>query len=560
MFCRYCGTQNPDDSLYCKKCGKSIEEGTKEAVPPAEEPSPPAKSSPPKEKERSRLPIVLGITIPVITVLTIAALIFSGIIPFPLLNQESTETDSAEETETAVGDSNTQEEPQEEAQEPTQEEPEEILLEYYPECDLSFDEGNTFEISQEAQDLGYPHFTFAYPDGWEVEEIPEDANGYLIRFKNPNNVSIKLENGIEWDQPLLDERIYILNEEFQTMEPADIIDELWRPAFELEELEILTYDNIDDEIFFIIWAEPEGNTFWEHFRLSDINGKLFIHIVASIDYCYDPWSDVLINSAIDERMVIEEQTIAEHVEEETEGPQAVKPTLGLEVIEGPISEGGICYYRVAVNTGGSPSPNITFNRDDSNGAWGSDVSQVNLVNPDDSFTLTATASNSAGSATDSITLNWGCEVPKEEPRDEPKDEQGDEPRDEPEDSGVEKDCNVNDLKIISMADVSPGGSTTLYSEDGIYKIEVAWYDPCPAEYPYNYDYRIWGGASSNPDVEVIREGGGGEGTDCNGIIEVRAPNESTSVISVSVGTTNGKGDSNQVTGSVTITFYHIFID
>jgi hypothetical protein len=302
------------------------------------------------------------------------------------------------------------EEPQKEAEEvikePKEEEPEEIKLEYYPECEISFEYENFFEISQKGLDLGYPYFSFTFADEWEVEEIPEDSFGYLVRFRSPDYININTETVSDWDMPIMDERIYILNDEHQDITPSQFIEELWRPTFGLPELDIMEFTNIDEKIFLIIWQEPGGNTFWEHFRFSDIGGKVFLHIVSAIDYCYDPWSDVLINSAIDERMVIEDATMEEYVEQETEDPQAVKPTIGLEVIEGPIPEEGVCYYRVAANTGGSPSPNITFNRDDSNGAWGSDVAQVNLTSPSDSFTLTATAANSAGSATDSIVLSW----------------------------------------------------------------------------------------------------------------------------------------------------------
>ncbi len=49
------------------------------------------------------------------------------------------------------------------------------------------------------------------------------------------------------------------------------------------------------------------------------------------------------------------------------------------------------------------------------GAFGSKKAQVNLHSTDETYTLTATATNSEGTATDSITLNWGCEVPESEP-------------------------------------------------------------------------------------------------------------------------------------------------
>ncbi|MBD3184579.1 zinc-ribbon domain-containing protein [Candidatus Poribacteria bacterium] len=423
MFCKYCGSQIPDDSAFCKKCGKSLEEKDKTPAPAEDKKTR-------EDKKRRKLPVVLGITIPVVVVLTIVALIFTDIIPFPLLDQERTETDSAEELKIATGDSETQdttvqEEPQEETQEPAQEEPEEIQLDYHPECEISFYEENTFEISNEGLDQGYPNFKFIYPDGWEAQEEPFLLKiGYPVLFISPDFVEIEIGGYEPWEQPLIDERVIILNEEYSSLPYKEVVDSWYSsPMWTDSEIEVLQYDNIDEEVFIIIWQEPGGNKWWVQYRFTEINGYTFMHGVSAIDHCYDPWSDILVNTIIEERLVIEEKTVEEYVEEETEGPQVTKPTIGLEVIEGPISEEGVCYYRVAANTGGTPAPNITFNRDDSNGAWGAGVAQVNLTNPNDSFTLTATAANAVGSATDSLLLSWGCEVPKDENNDEPEEEE-----------------------------------------------------------------------------------------------------------------------------------------
>jgi len=84
------------------------------------------------------------------------------------------------------------------------------------------------------------------------------------------------------------------------------------------------------------------------------------------------------------------------------------PTIKLSVYEGPSysTNGNVCYYRVKATVKGNPSPNITFSKDDSNGSLGKDKTQVNLTKTSPSYTLTSTAKNSAGQASDSLTLNW----------------------------------------------------------------------------------------------------------------------------------------------------------
>ena len=85
------------------------------------------------------------------------------------------------------------------------------------------------------------------------------------------------------------------------------------------------------------------------------------------------------------------------------------PTISLTIYEGPTLDGSICYYRVQATVTGSPT--VSFSKDDSGGAWGSKKVQININNPSDTYTLTATATNSEGSASDSIVLNWGCAIP-----------------------------------------------------------------------------------------------------------------------------------------------------
>ena len=83
------------------------------------------------------------------------------------------------------------------------------------------------------------------------------------------------------------------------------------------------------------------------------------------------------------------------------------PVLSLEVIEGPVvlEDNSLCYYRIKAVAKGSPRPKIYFSKDDSGGAWGENIVQVNLI-PDETYELTVKASNSAGQANISAILSW----------------------------------------------------------------------------------------------------------------------------------------------------------
>jgi len=139
-------------------------------------------------------------------------------------------------------------------------------------------------------------------------------------------------------------------------------------------------------------------------------------------------------------------------EDETENIEATAPTINLFISEGPIlSSNGVCYYKVTAEVTGSPAPSISFSRDDSNGAWGQKTVQINIYDPNQNITVSATATNSAGSATDTITLSWGCEVPKEEI---PKEEK---PKEEEEEEEEETEPTENRCPEISGIDYTETG-------------------------------------------------------------------------------------------------------
>jgi len=111
-----------------------------------------------------------------------------------------------------------------------------------------------------------------------------------------------------------------------------------------------------------------------------------------------------------------EETTAEETSAETEESTEeteVAPTIALEIYMGPIYSpaDGVCYYRVQANITGTPAPRVEWSRSDSGAAWGPNRVQINLHSPMETYTLSATATNSAGSQTARITLSWGCNRP-----------------------------------------------------------------------------------------------------------------------------------------------------
>ena len=94
---------------------------------------------------------------------------------------------------------------------------------------------------------------------------------------------------------------------------------------------------------------------------------------------------------------------------ETTAATAVAPTIKLEIYEGPTYSpaDNVCYYRIKATVTGSPVPTIAFSKDDSGGVWGTDRVQIN-IHEGESYNLIAVAKSSAGVASDSILLTWGC--------------------------------------------------------------------------------------------------------------------------------------------------------
>ncbi len=140
------------------------------------------------------------------------------------------------------------------------------------------------------------------------------------------------------------------------------------------------------------------------------------------DYKEGIWKFIFkVNEKEVESIEFSVEPIEEEIAEETTKKETTKeekkevltaPTIRLEIVEGPAySQAGdnVCYYRIKANVTGNPYPAISFNKDDSNGAWGKNIAQVNLYKSGESFTLETTATNSQGTAKDSITLSYTCQ-------------------------------------------------------------------------------------------------------------------------------------------------------
>ena len=112
------------------------------------------------------------------------------------------------------------------------------------------------------------------------------------------------------------------------------------------------------------------------------------------------------SSQSNESIATTESTTTENSQQASE-EVLEKPSVKLSIIKGPeyAQDGAICYYRVKAEVTGNPAPRIIFSKDDSNGAWGSNIAQINLTQ-NEAYNLACDVKNSEGSSNSSITLNW----------------------------------------------------------------------------------------------------------------------------------------------------------
>jgi len=299
-------------------------------------------------------------------------------------------------------------------------------------CIVNIEDFETYNKTEYVNLTGFPTFSAWYPKGWEI--IDPDLDdweypwGYNVYFRCYESVEINTVSMGMYPMGLLTLGLSIFNQEYSSKNPAEIVEELAEGDVEEFWSEVEVEQNTNNTNFTASFLDIDGeNRFTERSFFYNLEGFLIRQSLFGIDYCVEPWAELL---DIDTTRYLSIGD-AEVVEEEKPKTQATQPTITLSVIEGPTKSGNMCYYRIKANISGSPYPNISFNRDDSGGNRGSDISQINIYSEDESVTLTATATNSAGSDTTSITVT-GCNGMIETPKDTkpPDDENGEEEEEE----------------------------------------------------------------------------------------------------------------------------------
>jgi len=178
-----------------------------------------------------------------------------------------------------------------------------------------------------------------------------------------------------------------------------------------------------------------------------------------------------------------EETEEEEPKEEEPQQESQAPTIDLVIYDGPTysEDDDVCYLRVEAIVTGNPIPTVSFSKDDSGGSWGPLKTQINLNSPTDTYTLTATATNPEGTATDSIELSWGCS---------------------PATKGGNSNPNINFINIT--------GGTPLYWPDSKYDINAIAEDPDGDN--LSFEWSVTGGwidgIYDNPTVWNTPDSGG----------------------------------------------------
>ena len=183
------------------------------------------------------------------------------------------------------------------------------------------------------------------------------------------------------------------------------------------------------------------------------------------------------------------------------GGEDQSPTLKLEISEGPTfsDEDQVCYYEIEAIFTGSPEPDIEFTIDDNVSLLATEKAKVALNDSNDSYTVTATATNSEGSISASMNLSWGCEeeVVSVEDMEEAEEEITEDEEETDEDEEVVEE-QENQGEVLEGDLLPPDLSIFIY-EGPIYSAadDVCYYRIASELYGNPYPELIWGKDDSN---------------------------------------------------------------
>ncbi len=94
-------------------------------------------------------------------------------------------------------------------------------------------------------------------------------------------------------------------------------------------------------------------------------------------------------------------------EKPVQNPLRTLPKLNIQIIEGPVilEDASLAYYRLSAKVSAYPGASLSFSKDDSFGAWGPNIVQINLL-PEETYDLKVVSSNEIGTTSAVVRLDW----------------------------------------------------------------------------------------------------------------------------------------------------------